>query len=151
MRLRNDPVVKCCAGIQRETRLPPGDALAARLDVQPHSDPWARPGAPLPGAAQTPNFPSEIQRTTGDLEHRMLRLWGIWLIASFIVGVVIGLKGRERLGALIGMGCGLAALAFNLIEGDSFVSSFWSMAAAGGGLVAGALVGAGVARVLARF
>lgn len=80
----------------------------------------------------------------------MLRLWGIWLIASIIFGVMMGLKQRVRTALLCGAMAGAGALGFNLIEGDGAVSSFWSMIAAGGGFIAGGLIGAAVVSAFAR-
>lgn len=78
----------------------------------------------------------------------MLRIWGIWVIASTLTGVVIGLKTGARRAVLAGLAAGVLAFAFNSFQGDSLASSFWSLAAAGGGLVVGGVVGAAIMSVL---
>lgn len=79
----------------------------------------------------------------------MLRLWGIWVIASTIAGVVMGLRRRMRMAIVTGALAGAVALAFNLFQGDGALSSFWSMVAAGGGMLVGGLTGAAVMSVVA--
>lgn len=80
----------------------------------------------------------------------MLRIWVIWVIASTIVGLVIGLRSRARIAVASGAIVGLGAFGFNYLEGDGFMSSFWSLAAAGGGLAVGGLLGGAVMRLLGR-
>lgn len=80
----------------------------------------------------------------------MVRVWVIWVIASTVIGLVIGLRARGRIAVASGVTLGLCAFGFNYLEGDGFMSSFWSLAAAGGGLVASGVLGGAVMRLLGR-
>ncbi|MFC3637615.1 hypothetical protein ACFONL_09530 [Camelimonas fluminis] len=76
--------------------------------------------------------------------RRMLRMWVIWVVASAVIGVAIGFRAGARVAVIAGLAIGLCAFAINALQGDALVSAFWSMAAAGGGLVAGGLLGGAV-------
>lgn len=87
---------------------------------------------------------NEERGRNGGMERRMLRIWGIWLVASALVGLAMGLKWRARSAVLAGAAAGALAFAFNWFQGDSFSSSFWSLVAAGSGLLVGGLIGAAI-------
>jgi len=78
----------------------------------------------------------------------MARMWVIWVVASTVIGVAIGFRAGARIAVITGLVIGLCAFAINAFQGDALVSAFWSMAAAGGGLVAGGLLGAAVIAML---
>ncbi|MGV2981638.1 hypothetical protein ACERNI_15730 [Camelimonas sp. ID_303_24] len=78
----------------------------------------------------------------------MLRMWVIWVVASAVIGVAIGFRAGARVAVIAGLAIGACAFTINALQGDALVSAFWSMMAAGGGLVAGGLLGAAVIAVL---
>lgn len=80
----------------------------------------------------------------------MLRLWGIWVIASVIAGLVLGWRGRAGAATAAGLACGACAFGLNVGMGDAAGSALWSMAAGGSGFIAGGLAGQGLAALWRR-